>query len=471
MKLKDIGKALQFPIAIFPVAAILNGIGNTLDATYLHVLHIPAVICKILGGTILNQMPLIFAVGIAYGLSNKRKSMHAINGLFCFLIVKNILTSASNLDLYQNMIDASDAFANINNQFIGILTGILSVIIFNKASRLKQTIFPKTVWMFIVSASCMFVLSLILYFVWPLMYIILLTIGEKISRLGAVGAGLYGFLNRLLLPIGMHHTLNSVFWFDVIGINDIGNFWSSKGELGVVGIYQTGFYPIMLGGIPAMALAMYQSSYKKQKAKVKSFYLSVALVSFFTGITEPLEFSFMFLAPGLYFIHCLLTGSSLFICALLKWTQGFSFSAGFIDYVLSFSMPLTNKPMFVLLLAVLYFAIYYIIFRITIHVYDLHIYGRNEQNKNIYDTQLDVKKCAKAIFEACGGKDNICHISCCTTRLRIEVKDTSLFDFGKLQETGAIEYKCFEHEFQIVYGTHVEYIYSYLSEQPFPNNE
>ena len=467
MKLKDIGKALQFPIAIFPLAAILNGIGYALDATYIHLFNIPAVVCKILGGTILNQMPMIFAVGIAYGLSEKKKSLYAVNGLFCFLTVKYLLTSASSLEFYEQIINAQDAFANINNQFIGILTGIVSVLVLNYSTRIKQEYFPRTTFLFLVSLAAMIGLSLLLYIVWPLLYIILLSIGQEVSKLGAFGAGLYGFLNRLLLPIGMHHTLNSVFWFDVIGINDIGNFWSSKGELGTTGMYQTGFYPIMLAGIPAMALAMYRSSNSPQKKKVRSFYLSVAFVSFLTGITEPMEFSFMFLAPGLYVIHCLLTGLSLFLCSMLHWTQGFSFSAGFIDYILSFSMPLTNKPLYILLLACVFFVVYYIIFYVCINLYDIKVYGRNNNDETNYNVQLDVKNCASAIFDACGGKDNIQHISCCTTRLRIEVKNPALFDFDQLKKTGAIEYKQFDQEFQIVYGTHVEYIYSYLSDHPF----
>ena len=256
VKLKDIGRSLQLPVSIFPLAALLNGLGYLIERMDWRVLNVAAVLLKSVGTMILNEMPLIFAVGIAYGLGKEKKGTYAVNALFCFLMVKGVLSFSSPLSFFiVSAAQAREAFEHINNQFIGILVGVLSVVMMQFIKRRKFGMNSSGALLF--CAAGMLVLSLLLYFVWPFCYVFLIEVGEWISGLGAVGAGIYGFLNRLLLPIGMHHTLNSVFWFDVVGINDIGNFWSGKGILGVTGMYQAGFYPIMMAGVPAMARAMY----------------------------------------------------------------------------------------------------------------------------------------------------------------------------------------------------------------------
>ena len=167
-----------------------------------------------------------------------------------------------------------------------------------------------------------------MFFIWPDIYGGLITFGKSIISTGPFGAGIYAFLNRLLIPFGLHHALNSVFWFDVANINDIQNFWSGTGTLGTTGVYMTGFFPIMMFGLPAAALAMYTTARKDRRRKVAALLFSAGFASFFTGVTEPLEFSFMFLAPGLYFVHALLTGASAFVCAMLPVRSGFNFSGG-----------------------------------------------------------------------------------------------------------------------------------------------
>src|SRR5699024_4378179 len=206
-------------------------------------------------------------------------------------------------------------------QFIGILVGAIAAAIYN---RFSQTRLPQALAFFsgrrlppILTAVTMLFLTFILMFIWPPVYNALVAFGTGISSLGAVGAGLYAFFNRLLIPVGLHHALNSVFWFDVAGINDIPNFLGGakslaegKAVLGQTGMYQAGFFPIMMFGLPAAALAIYHSAKPSKKALVGSIMFAAALASFFTGVTEPLEFSFMFVAPLLYLIHALLTGIS-----------------------------------------------------------------------------------------------------------------------------------------------------------------
>src|SRR5690625_4485616 len=179
-----------------------------------------------------------------------------------------------------------------------------------------------------MTSISMLVATAILFFVWPIVFSGLVSFGTAISNLEFVGAGLYGFFNRLLIPTGLHHALNSVFWFDVAGINDINNFLSSTGEKGITGRYQAGFFPIMMFGLPAAALAMYHTAKTNRRKHAASLMMAAAFAAFFTGVTEPLEFSFMFLAPVLYFVHALLTGVSLFVAATFQWTSGFGFSAG-----------------------------------------------------------------------------------------------------------------------------------------------
>ena len=226
------------------------------------------------------------------------------------------------------------AFDAINNKnvFIGILAGLVAGAMYNRFSGVKL---PMALSFFsgkravpIVTAGLMAIISALLIFVWPPVYDTLVSFGELISGMGALGAGLYGFFNRLLIPTGLHHALNNVFWFNLAGIDDIGKFWASEGVKGVTGMYQAGFFPVMMFGLPAGALAIYQCARPEKKKVTASLMLAAAFASFFIGVTEPLEFSFMFVAWPLYVVHAALTGISMFIAATFHWTAGFNFSAG-----------------------------------------------------------------------------------------------------------------------------------------------
>ena len=259
---------------------------------------------------------------------------------------------------------------------------------------------------------------------------------------------LYGFFNRLLIPVGLHHALNSVFWFDVAGINDIPNFLGGAKSLaegtatvGVTGMYQAGFFPVMMFGLPGAALAIYLSAKPSQKTKVASIMLAGAFASFFTGITEPLEFSFMFVAPVLYFIHAVLTGISVFIAATMHWIAGFGFSAGLVDMVLSSRNPLAVEWYMLIVQGLVFFVIYYVVFRLAIKAFNLKTLGRTEEAEETTTAQPVVSQSreerAVKFIDALGGADNFKNIDACITRLRLSLVDQHKINEEQLKSLGA----------------------------------
>lgn len=323
--LQKIGRSLMLPVAVLPAAAILMGIGYWIDpAGWGEGSPIAAFLIKA-GSSIIGNMSILFAVGVALGMSKGKDGSAALSGLVAYLVVTTLLATESVAMLQGIDVESvNPAFEKIENQFVGILSGLIAAAMYNRFSKVEL---PDALAFFsgkrlvpILTAVIMLLVSLILFFVWPLIYSWLVNFGEAISGLGAAGAGLYGFFNRLLIPTGLHHALNSVFWFDVIGLNDIGNFWAGTGTKGTTGMYQAGFFPVMMFGLPAAALAMYHSAKSKKKKQVASLMLAAGFASFFTGVTEPLEFAFMFVAPALFVVHALLTGISLAIAASFQWT-------------------------------------------------------------------------------------------------------------------------------------------------------
>lgn len=466
MKLQKLGRALMLPIAVFPAAALLMGIGYALEESNITSLYFIATILQAVGNVIIAQMPMIFAIGVAYELSDDKSGLAACNGLLCFLIITSLL-SASNVSFLEGTLNfrVDEAFGNINNQFIGILSGLLAAYSYRHMHRSTKFL-PADIRVLLATSLLAMLCSILLYILWPILFSALIAIGSTMKDMGPLGAGIYAFLNRLLIPFGLHHMLNSIFWFDVIGINDIGNYWAGSGTLGVTGIYQAGFYPIMMFGVPAMALAMYQCCLITRKKKMKPFFVSSAIASFLTGVTEPLEFSFMFLSPILYVVHAALTGISVFIAASLQYIAGFSFSAGAIDFVLASSLPLAIKPCMLLVQGLIFFILYYCIFRFMIKKLDLCTPGREKDD--VIDGQdfdiavTDMNEMAKVIIEGCGGAENIVSIHSCVTRLHITLKDQSKFSFKRIRQHGAAGFLQTKEEIQIVYGVHVDAIMDVL---------
>ena len=293
---------------------------------------------------------------------------------------------------------------------------------------------------------------------------VLVAVGKFIMDLGPIGAGLYGFFNRLLIPFGLHHALNSVFWFDVAGINDIAKFWGNAegGVMGTTGMYMAGFFPVMMFGLPAAALAMYHTAKDTKKKAAAGLLMSVAVASFFNGVTEPLEFSFMFLAPALYGVHAVLTGISMAVVAALPVRAGFNFSAGLVDWILSFKAPFAQNPLLLIPIGLAVGAVYYVVFRFVIVKFNMKTPGREDDNIDETKVELannDFTGIAKIVLEGVGGPANVTSIDNCITRLRLEIKDYTLIDEHKIKSAGvAGVIRPSKTAVQVIIGTKVQFV-------------
>jgi N-acetylglucosamine PTS system EIICBA or EIICB component len=466
--LQRLGRSLMLPVAVLPAAAILMGIGYWIDPSGWGAGSPIAAFLIKAGGSIIDNMAILFAVGVALGMSKEKDGSAALSGLVAYLVVTTVL-STNTVAMLQS-IDAAEvnpAFEKIGNQFIGILSGIIASMMYNRFSHVKL---PDALSFFsgkrlvpIMTSFLMLIVSLVLLFVWPVIFSGLVTFGKNISELGAIGAGLYGFFNRLLIPIGLHHALNSVFWFDVAGISDITNFWASKGEKGITGMYQAGFFPVMMFGLPAAALAMYHTAKTSKKKQVAALMMAAGVASFFTGVTEPLEFAFMFVAPLLYLTHAVLTGISLTIAALFHWTAGFGFSAGFVDFFLSLKIPIANQPYMLLVQGLVFAVIYYFLFRFIIIKFNLMTPGREEDIDDETEEGIAAGNkfaaMAAKIYEGLGGDANVTSVDNCVTRLRVEVKDMNAVDQKKIKATGVPGINVVgPQSIQVIVGTNVQFV-------------
>ncbi|MBV7282235.1 N-acetylglucosamine-specific PTS transporter subunit IIBC [Corynebacterium sp. TAE3-ERU30] len=510
--LQRLGKALMGAVAVLPVAAILMGIGYWIDPTGWGADNAFASILISSGSAILDNLGLIFAIAIAFGLTKDSNGAAALSGFIGFATLTKLLGESA-VAGYRGIGDpeeltgqaardwAAEGWSAVgnNNVLFGIVIGVLAAWVYNRFSGVKLpdflAFFSGRRLVPILTSFFSIILSGIFYFVWPVIYGVLFNFGTWIQGLGAGGAGVYGFFNRLLIPTGLHHALNSIFWFDVIGINDIGKFqggastiadasaatdaatcpgiWdgSTCEVVGVIGQYQAGFFPIMMFGLPGAALAIYLRAESKRRKVVGSLMLAGALAAFFTGVTEPLEFSFMFVAPVLYVVHALLTGISLAIAATFHWTAGFGFSAGFVDMVLSARNPLANQWWMLLLLGVVYFALYFVIFYFLIGAFNMSTPGRgkdaevdNDDDEDAGDD--DTRATAAKIITALGGAENIDSLDYCATRLRVVVKDGSKFDEPKLPQNKVLGViKPSKNSVQIIIGPQVQFVYDEVVRQ------
>ncbi|HYK74142.1 MAG TPA: N-acetylglucosamine-specific PTS transporter subunit IIBC [Pseudoneobacillus sp.] len=467
--LQRIGRSLMLPVAVLPAAAILMGIGYWIDPTGWGADSPLAAFLIKAGASIIDHIPILFAVGVALGMAKDKDGSSALSGLVAYLVVTTLLSTGS-VALLQGIdpADVDPAFIKIENAFVGILSGVVASMMYNRFSHVKL---PDALAFFsgkrlvpIMTALSMIIVSAVLFFIWPVIYSWLVSFGKGISELGAIGAGLYGFSNRLLIPTGLHHALNSVFWFDVAGINDIGNFWSGKGEKGITGMYQAGFFPIMMFGLPAAGLAMLHTAKTKKKKQVASLMLAGGFAAFFTGVTEPVEFAFMFVAPMLYFVHAVLTGISLAIAATFHWTAGFGFSAGLVDFVLSLKMPLANQPYMLLVQGLVFAVIYYFLFRFIITKFNLMTPGREEDDEEDFEAGVATGESkfavmAAQIYEGLGGDANVTSVDNCVTRLRLEVKDMNAVDQKKIKATGVPGIHIVgPQSIQVIVGTNVQFV-------------
>ncbi len=479
---QKVGKALMVPVAVLPAAAILMGIGYWIDPNGWGSNSALAAFLIKSGAAIIDNMPVLFAIGVAYGMSKDKDGAAALAGFVGFLVVTTLLSPAS-IAMIQNIApgDVSAAFAKINNQFVGILVGVVASEIYNRFSSVEL---HKTLAFFsgkrlipILMSVAGIVISFALMFVWPAIYSALVAFGSSIQDFGAAGAGIYAFFNRLLIPVGLHHALNSVFWFDVAGINDIPNFLGGAKSIaegtatvGVTGMYQAGFFPIMMFGLPGAALAMYHTAKAKNKDQVASIMVAAGFAAFFTGVTEPLEFAFMFLAPALYVVHAALTGLSVFLAASMQWISGFGFSAGLVDMVLSSQNPLSVNWYMLVLQGLAFFGIYYAIFRFAIVKFNLKTPGREDdevESENGVTGSKETGELAKQYLKALGGHGNLENIDACITRLRLTLKDSSLANEKTLKGLGAMGVvKLGSNNLQVILGPLAEIVAGEMKKIP-----
>ena len=507
-KLQRLGQALMQPVAVMPLAALLLGIGYFIDpvdwgaGSPISAFFISA------GGAVLDNLGILFAVGIAFGIAKENHGASALAGLVAFLTLTKMLSTGTVAQLKSLDVEtwtASDpfrvaAFDAINNK--NVLIGIISGVLGGKAyDRFHSTKLPDFLAFFsgrrlvpIMASLYALIASIILIFLWPFIYAGLVKFGTTLTGMGALGAGLYGFFNRLLIPTGLHHALNQVFWFGLADINDIPNFLNNVQESITAtyhpGMYQAGFFPIMMFGLPGAALAMAQKADDKNKKTIKALMIAGALASFLTGVTEPLEFAFMFAAPQLYFVHALLTGISVFLAAQLKAYAGFGFSAGLIDFFLSSKNPMRSNMITLIIMGLVFFAIYYFLFKVLIEKWDIATPGRsskaqNSENKaRVIETedkgrvstsdktadqeakeqQATVKgsyaDTAKVILQGLGGAENVDTTSYCTTRLRLTVNDPAKVNDDKIKEAGiAGIMKPGPKAVQVIIGPQVQAVY------------
>ncbi len=472
---QKVGKALMVPVATLPAAAILMGIGYWIDPNGWGANSAVAAFLIKAGSAIIENMSVLFAVGVAYGLSKDKDGAAALSGFVGFLVVTTLLSPAAVAQIQG--IDVSQvpkAFGKINNQFVGILVGVISAEIYNRYHTVELhkalAFFSGKRLVPILTSFAGIVIAFVLMYIWPFVFGALVSFGESIQHLGPTGAGIYAFFNRLLIPVGLHHALNSVFWFDVAGINDIPNFLGGAKSIaehtatpGVTGMYQAGFFPIMMFGLPGAALAMYHTARPENKARVASIMLAAGFASFFTGVTEPLEFSFLFLAPGLYALHALLTGISVFIAASMHWMAGFGFSAGLVDMVLSSRNPLATHWYMLIVQGIVFFVIYYVVFRTVILKFRLKTPGREDEDSTPAPQSSTASQnsaaLAKQYLKALGGHDNLANIDACITRLRLSVNDMGVIDEKTLKSLGAMGVvKLGSNNLQVILGPLAEII-------------
>ncbi|MYL31227.1 PTS N-acetyl glucosamine transporter subunit IIABC [Halobacillus halophilus] len=453
--LQRIGKSLMFPIATLPAAALLVRLGME------DFLDLPFITAA--GNGILGNLALIFAIGIAMGLSKDGSGAAALAGAVGYLVLDNGI-GAINEDVKMGV-------------FAGVIAGIAAGLLYNRYNDVK---FPEFLSFFggkrfvpIITSAVMVVAAFILGYVWVYPQALLDSTADWILNGGAAGVGIYGFLNRLLIPVGLHHVMNTLIWFD------FGTFTTEGGEVvrGEInrflngdpsaGSFLAGFFPVMMFGLPAACLAMYAAAKKERKAAVGGMFLSIGLTSFLTGVTEPIEFSFMFLSPLLYVVHAALTGVSMILAYLFDVRHGFGFSAGLIDYVLNYNIA--QNPFTLVLIGLFMAAVYFLVFYFLIIKLNLKTPGREDEEEvqtEVGEGTDEYEAKAYHYIEALGGADNIATLDYCTTRLRLEMKDRDIVDEASLKRSGARGVmKIGRRNLQVIVGTTVEFVAEAMKKQ------
>ena len=476
--LQKLGKALMLPVAVLPICGILMGIGYLLCPATMQGGDIIGFVPKLglflvkAGGALIDNMAILFAIGVGVGMADDNDGTAGVAALASWLMITTLLSTGVVTTIMPSIAESADktlAFDKIANPFIGIIAGIIGSMCYNKFKNTKlpdwMSFFSGKRCVAIVAGVVSIIVSAVLLFVWPVLFGGLIAIGEAIVGLDAVGAGIYVFLNRLLIPTGLHHALNNVFWFDTIGLGDLSHFWAGETSADVtwsLGMYMSGFFPCMMFGIPGAALAMVHTAKSNKKKIAIGLVGSAALCAFICGVTEPFEFGFMFLAPVLYVIYALLYGIFTVITVALGFRAGFSFSAGATDLLFSASLPAAAKTWLIIPLGIAAFIVFYVVFRFAITKWDLKTPGREDDDEDETKVVLandDFTQVAKIVLEGVGGKENVTSIDNCITRLRLEIKDYTAVDEKKIKSAGvAGVIRPGKNSVQVIIGTKVQFV-------------
>ncbi|KAA3445030.1 PTS N-acetyl glucosamine transporter subunit IIABC [Klebsiella sp. AqSCr] len=449
-----LGRALQLPIAVLPVAALLLRFGQP------DLLNVPFIAQA--GGAIFDNLALIFAIGVASSWSKDNAGSAALAGAVgYFVMTKAMVTINPEINM---------------GVLAGIITGLVAGAVYNRWAGIKLpdflSFFGGKRFVPIATGFFCLILAAIFGYVWPPVQHAIHSGGEWIVSAGALGSGIFGFINRLLIPTGLHQVLNTIAWFQIgeftnaagaVFHGDINRFYAGDGT---AGMFMSGFFPIMMFGLPGAALAMYLAAPKARRPMVGGMLLSVAITAFLTGVTEPLEFLFMFLAPLLYLLHAVLTGISLFIATALGIHAGFSFSAGAIDYVLMYSLPAASKNVWMLLvMGVVFFFVYFLLFSAVIRMFNLKTPGREDKAADVVteeansNTEEGLTQLATSYIAAVGGTDNLKAIDACITRLRLTVGDSAKVNDAACKRLGASGVvKLNKQTIQVIVGAKAESI-------------
>ena len=497
-QLQRLGKSLMLPIAVLPAAGILLRLGqpDLLGSIKTPVIGPFFQAMSAAGDAVFANLPLLFAVGVAIGFAKKADGSTALAAVVGYLVVQAVFKTMSPVVLAGEL-DKAGEQAQINySVFAGILVGLLTAWLFDRYHTIQL---PSYLGFFggrrfvpiVVSVACLFLGFAMSYF-YPIFDAGLTGLGRFIGGSGAFGAFVYGFANRMLIPLGLHHIPNSYVWF-LYGDYQKPDGTVVTGELTrfaagdpTAGLLTSGFYPILMFGLPAAALAMILAANKKQRKIAVGILSAAALTAFLTGVTEPLEFAFMFVAFPLYVVHAVLTGLSLAIAYLLDIHLGFSFSAGLIDLLLYGTAPAAKNVPLLILMGVVFFVVYFLLFRFAITKWNMRTPGREpedefeaEQEANLGQgadaptavtvggsgtatntltapAQVASDSKAEQLIAAFGGRENLVNVDACITRLRMEVADPSKVDQARLKRLGAAGVIEVGNSVQAVFGTAAE---------------
>ena len=520
--LQRVGRSFMFPIALLPVAGLLLGIGSsfsnptTISLYGLEwllgegtILNIVLSIMAATGNVIFGNLPLIFAMGVALGMAKQEREIATLSAAVAFLVMHMTIATLLNLT---GRIETLQEGATGNvlglmsleiGVFGGIIVGLGVAWLHNRFYKIELptaiSFFGGTRFVPIISTLAYILVGVLMFFIWPVIQTWIYALGDLVTKSGYAGTWIYGIIERALIPFGLHHVFYLPFWqtglggtmmidgVSVAGAQNI--FFAQLASPNTTRFsvdacrFMTGKFPFMMFGLPGAALAMYQCARKEKRKVAGGLLFGAALTAFLTGITEPLEFTFLFVAPLLYVVHCILAGLSFMLMHILNVAVGMTFSGGLIDLILFGVLPGNAKTnwIYILIVGVVYFIIYYFVFGLLIRKFNYKTPGREDvgdetklyTRKDYNEKQKDVKKSeaseqensrAAEILAGLGGRGNLSNVDCCATRLRITVKDPDCVNDAKLRATGAAGVIKKGNGVQVIYGPKVTVIKSELEE-------